>query len=115
MSALRFGIGPRMSQGVFWNGLLISSAQVAKDFELDATGQTSQVLDKIDALLTEAGLRRDQILSCNIWLADMEDYAALNAIWDAWISKENPPSRVCVETKFSSPKIKVEVQVIAAA
>src|SRR4051794_33375501 len=109
MNVQRYGVGPRMSQGVFWNGLLMTSAQVAKDFDLDATAQTKQVLDKIDALVVEAGLSKEQILCCNIWLSDIADYAAFNAVWDAWISKEAPPARVCIETKFSSPKIKVEI------
>ena len=115
MSISRFGKGPRMSQAVLWNGQLLSSAQVAKDLEFDIAGQTRQVLEKIDALIAEAGLRQEHILSFNIWLSDIADYAEFNKIWDAWISKDSPPTRVCIETKFSSPKIKVKMQVFAAA
>lgn len=110
----RRGVGPRMSQAVFWNGLLVSSAQVAKDFDLDAAGQTRQVLDKIDALLAEAGLSKERIISASIWLADIADYAAMNSAWDGWVSKTAPPARACVESRFSSPKIKVEIQIMAA-
>jgi len=115
MSISRFGKGPRMSQVVLWNGQLLSSAQVAKDLEFDIAGQTRQVLEKIDALIAEAGLRQEHILSFNIWLSDIADYAEFNKIWDAWISKDSPPTRVCIETKFSSPKIKVKMQVFAVA
>jgi enamine deaminase RidA (YjgF/YER057c/UK114 family) len=111
----RLSRGPRMSQGVLWNGMLVTSAQVAADFGLDAGGQTRQVLDKIDALLAESGLDKDRILSATIWIADIADYAAMNVAWDAWVSKAHPPARACVEARFSSPKIKVEIQITAAA
>lgn len=111
----RMGVGARMSQSVVWNGWLTSSAQVASDFGLDAAGQTKQILDKIDALLAEAGYGKSQILSATIWLADIADYSAMNSAWDAWVSKEHPPARACVEARFSSPKIKVEIQITAGA
>jgi enamine deaminase RidA (YjgF/YER057c/UK114 family) len=110
----RLGIGARMSQATFWNGLLITSAQVAKDFDLDAAGQTTQVLEKIDALLSEAGLSKERVLSATIWLSDINDYAAMNSVWDSWIPKASPPARACVEARFSSPRIKVEIQITAA-
>jgi enamine deaminase RidA (YjgF/YER057c/UK114 family) len=109
----RVGIGPRMSQGTIWNGLLITSAQVARDFDLDAAGQTTQVLEKIEALLAEAGLSKERILCATIWLADIGDYAAMNSVWDSWVPKGSPPARACVESRFSSPKIKVEIQIMA--
>jgi enamine deaminase RidA (YjgF/YER057c/UK114 family) len=115
MDIARFSKGPRMSQAVLWNGLLISAAQVASDFDLDAAGQTKQVLDKIDALLAGAGLDKNRVLSATIWLADIADYAAMNSVWDVWVSKEHPPARACVEARFSSPKIKVEIQITAGS
>ena len=49
-----------------------------------------------------------------IFLKDIEtDYAAMNAVWDAWISKENPPARTCVESKLYAPDVLVEMTVVA--
>lgn len=114
MNITRHHKGPRMSQGVSSNGLFVSSAQVAKDFDLDAAGQTKEVLDKIDALLAEVGYDKSNIMSATIWLADIADYAAMNSMWDAWVSADAPPARACVESRFSSPRIKVEIQIMAA-
>jgi len=114
MDIQRMTVGPRMSQGVLWNGLYISSAQVAGDLDLDVAGQTVQVLETIDRLLREVGLDKTRILAVAIWLADIADYAAMNGVWDSWISKDHPPARACVAAQFSSPRIKVEMQIQAA-
>lgn len=114
MSITRHHKGARMSQGVSWNGMFVTSAQVAKEFDLDAAGQTKEVLDKIDALLAEQGYDKSNIVSATIWLADIADYAAMNSVWDAWVSTDEPPARACVEARFSSPRIKVEIQIMAA-
>ncbi|RLP26934.1 RidA family protein [Mesorhizobium sp. YM1C-6-2] len=114
MSITRHHKNARMSQGVSWNGMFVTSAQVAKDFDLDAAGQTREVLDKIDALLAEQGYDKSNIVSATIWLADIADYAAMNSVWDAWVSTDEPPARACVEARFSSPRIKVEIQIMAA-
>ena len=50
-----------------------------------------------------------------IYLKDMEaDYAAMNAVWDAWVPKGAAPARACVEAKLYSPDVLVEMMVIAA-
>ena len=114
MSVKRFKIGPRMSQGILSNGLLFTSAQVANDFKVDAAEQTRQTLDKIDNLLAEAGTSKAKVLQATILLSSMEHYAAMNAVWDAWIVPGAPPSRLCYETKFSLPTILVEIAVVAS-
>ena len=53
------------------------------------------------------------ILSATIWLADMNEFADMNAIWDMWVAKGNPPVRACVESKLAAPQYKVEIQVTA--
>ncbi|MGF2331779.1 Rid family hydrolase, partial [Acinetobacter baumannii] len=41
------------------------------------------------------------------------DYAAMNTVWDAWISKEHPHARTCVESKLYGPDVLVEMTVVA--
>jgi enamine deaminase RidA (YjgF/YER057c/UK114 family) len=53
-------------------------------------------------------------LSATIWLADMRDYDAMNAVWDAWVSPGNTPVRACVEARLAAPHWRVEIAVIAA-
>lgn len=115
MTVQRYKIGPRMSQGVQSQGLLFTSAQVANDFKVDAAEQTRQVLAKIDGLLAEAGSGKERVLQATILLSSMEHYAAMNAVWDAWVAPGAPPTRLCYETKFSLTTILVEIAVVAVA
>jgi enamine deaminase RidA (YjgF/YER057c/UK114 family) len=49
-----------------------------------------------------------------IWLADIADFEAMNAVWDAWVDKANPPARATSEGKLASPEYLVEIIVVAA-
>lgn len=115
MMLQRIAAGDRMSQAIVANGFLFTAAQVARDLGADVKTQTQQVLDKIDALLAEANIDKTRVVSAAIWIADIADYAAVNEAWDAWVVKGQTPVRACVEAKFSSPKIKVEIQIVALA
>ena len=79
----------------------------------DVGEQTKNVLDKIDNLLKEAGTNKSNLISANIWLSNINDFSNMNIIWDAWIDKNNPPVRACVESKLASDKFNVEISVIA--
>jgi enamine deaminase RidA (YjgF/YER057c/UK114 family) len=73
------------------------------------------VLDQIDRLLAEARSDKRHILSATIYLADMKDYAAMNAVWDAWVPQGDTPARATVEARLAHPGYRVEIQVVAAA
>ncbi|MFT6752514.1 MAG: enamine deaminase RidA (YjgF/YER057c/UK114 family), partial [Candidatus Azotimanducaceae bacterium] len=66
-----------------------------------------------DALLLEAGTDKSNLLSANIWLSDMDDFSAMNEVWDAWVVEGAAPTRACVESKLASPKFTVEIAVTA--
>ena len=91
------------------------AGQVAADPTADITGQARSVLSQIDALLAEIGSDKTQILSATIYLPDMKDFAAMNAVWDAWVPQGHTPARATVEAKLASPAYKIEIQVVAAA
>ena len=76
-------------------------------------GQPS-VEDKIDALLAEAGSERNKLLSITIYVRDMKDFAAMNAVYDAWVADIEKPARACVEARMARPDVLVEFSVIAA-
>jgi enamine deaminase RidA (YjgF/YER057c/UK114 family) len=59
-----------------------------------------EILERIDALLAEAGTDKSQILSTNIWLADIGKFAEMNSVWDAWAAPGNTPARATVEAKL---------------
>lgn len=111
----RINVGPRMSQAIKCNGFVFVSGQVANDTDADVAGQTRQILDKIDALLAEAGVDKTRIVSANIWLADYKTFDEMNSVWDAWVPEGQAPTRACVESKLAFPQFTVEIGVIAAA
>ena len=53
-------------------------------------------------------------LQATIWLADMADFAEMNAVWDAWVPEGHAPTRACGEARLATPEYKVEVILIAA-
>lgn len=109
----RFETGPRMSMAVVHNGTAYLAGQVGEPGK-DVAGQTQDCLDRVDALLAQVGSDKSRILSAQIWLADMGDFAAMNSVWDAWVSPGNAPARATGEAKLATPDYKVEVIVIAA-
>ncbi len=114
MSIERIETGARMSQAVLHENTVYLAGQVAADFSADITTQTQQVLAKIDDLLARAGSDKSKLLSTTIWLTDMADFSAMNAVWDAWVSPGNCPARACVEAKLARSDIAVEIMVMAA-
>ncbi len=78
------------------------------------TEQTKSILSQIDGFLAKAGTDKSKLLSANIWITDMANFAEMNAVWDAWVSPGNTPARATVEAKLATPDYKVEIMVVAA-
>jgi enamine deaminase RidA (YjgF/YER057c/UK114 family) len=114
MSIKRLHVGPRMSEAVVNNGTIYLAGQVADDASQDTAGQMRQILDLIDRLLAECGSDKTRILSVQIFLADIADFAAMNSVWDAWVPAGHTPARATIEAKLAAPRYRVEVLVIAA-
>lgn len=110
----RFDVGPRMSEIAVHNGTVYLAGQVAEDASADITGQTQQVLAAIDALLARAGSDRSKILRAEIFLPDMTDFAAMNAVWEAWVVAGHTPPRATVQASLAKPEWKIEIVVTAA-
>ena len=110
----RIDPGPRICGAVVHGDTVYVAGTVAKDSSQDAKGQTTQILARIDELLGKAGTNKSKILSCTVWVSDMRHYDDMNAAWDAWLDKANPPARATVETRLANPKLLVEIAAIAA-
>ncbi|MFT5742398.1 MAG: enamine deaminase RidA (YjgF/YER057c/UK114 family) [Paracoccaceae bacterium] len=109
----RLHTGPRMSQAVIHNGTVYLAGQVAAEGQ-SVTAQTQGCLDQIDALLAEAGIDKTRILTAQIWMADMADFAEMNAVWDTWVAQGHCPARYAGEAKLATPGYLVEIIVVAA-
>ncbi|NBQ90936.1 MAG: RidA family protein [Betaproteobacteria bacterium] len=110
----RFDVGPRMSEMAVHNGTVYLAGQVAEDGSLDITGQTQQVLKAIDSLLARAGSDKSKILRAQIFIKDLADFAAMNAVWEAWVVPGHTPARATVKADLARPEWKIEVVVTAA-
>lgn len=110
----RFDVGQRLSEMAVHNGICWLAGQVAADAGQDIAGQTRQVLASIDALLARAGTDKSRILMCQIFIADLADFDAMNAVWDAWVVPGHAPPRATVQARLARAGWKVEIVVTAA-
>jgi len=110
----RFDVGPRMSEMAVHNGTVYLAGQVAGDGSQDITGQTQQVLAAIDGLLARAGSDKSRILRTEIFLKDLADFPAMNAVWEAWVVPGHTPPRATVQAALARPEWRVEMVVTAA-
>ena len=110
----RFHTGARLSEAAVHHGTAYLAGQVASDAKQDIGGQTRQVLAAIDKLLAEVGSDKSRILMAQIFIADMADFAGMNAVWDAWVTPGHAPCRATVEAPLAKPGWRVEIVVTAA-
>jgi enamine deaminase RidA (YjgF/YER057c/UK114 family) len=110
----RFEVGARLSEMAVHNGVAYLAGQVAADGSQDITGQTRQVLQAIDSLLSRAGSDKSKLLMAQIFIADLADFPAMNAVWDSWVVPGQTPPRATVQAQLARPEWKVEIVVTAA-
>ncbi len=108
----RMDVGTRMSKIVKHNGVAYLCGQVGDGDSV--TEQTRDCIARVEALLAKAGSAPERMLQAIIWLADMQDFAEMNAVWDAWVPEGHAPARACGEAKLARADLKVEIIVTAA-
>ena len=114
MTVQRFDVGSRLSEMAVHNGVCYLAGQVASDSTADIAGQTQQVLQAVDALLARAGSDKTRLLRCQIFIASLDDFDAMNAVWEAWLPAGHAPPRATVVAQLAQPQWKVEMVVTAA-
>ena len=114
MTIQRHNVGKRLSGIVVHGGVAYLAGEVPDDTSKDITAQTQQVLAKIDRLLAQVGSDKTKILSAQIFIADMADFAGMNAAWEKWVVPGETPARATIEAKLANPAYKVEIMCIAA-
>jgi enamine deaminase RidA (YjgF/YER057c/UK114 family) len=111
----RIGKAKRWSDAVAVNGLIFLSGHVAEETRGQSVlEQTREVLAQIDDTLAQAGVTKANLVSVNIYLADMAGFDEMNQAWDAWMDPENPPARATVESRLARPTLAVEMTAVAA-
>ena len=103
----------RMSRIVIHGDTIYLCGQVG-EAGASVADQTRQTLETIEGLLAEAGSDTTKILQATIWLASMDDFAEMNAVWDNWVVPGTEPARACGEAALARPELKVEIIIVAA-
>jgi 2-iminobutanoate/2-iminopropanoate deaminase len=112
-------IGP-YSQAVRANGFIFVSGQIPLDpatGELvagDVAQQTTRVLDNLKAILDAAGSSLANAVKVSVFLKDMGEFAAMNAVYSQYF-RENFPARATVEVARLPRDVRVEIDIIALA
>lgn len=110
-------IGP-YSQAIIANKFLFASGQIPINPETGNVeaetieDQTVQVCKNIGAILTEAGCGYENVVKTTCFLADMNDFAAFNAVYEKYFTQK--PARSCVAVKQLPKNVLCEVEVIAS-
>jgi len=110
-------IGP-YSQAVRAGNMVFASGQIpldpaTKEFVPGGIAeQTEQVLKNLTAVFAAAGVGMDQIVKTTVFLADMNDFTAMNEVYGKYFS-DNPPARATVQAARLPRDAKVEIEAIA--
>jgi reactive intermediate/imine deaminase len=111
-------VGP-YNQAVKAGGLLFCSGQIALDPATGAMGggdveaETRQVLTNLQAVLAAAGVGPDRVVRTTVFLADLADFAKVNAIYAETFNTAVAPARACVEVAALPKGARVEIDCIA--
>jgi 2-iminobutanoate/2-iminopropanoate deaminase len=112
-------VGP-YNQAILASGpLVFVSGQIAIDPATnqivadDVEAQTHQVLKNLQAVLAAAGTDLDQVVKTTVFLADMNDFGQVNAIYSEYFPEATAPARACVEVARLPKDVKVEIDCMA--
>ncbi|QHV01616.1 RidA family protein [Synechocystis sp. CACIAM 05] len=112
-------VGP-YNQAIAANGFLFTAGQIALDpqtmtivGEGNVEAQAKQVLTNLGAVLQEAGCGWENVVKTTVFLKDMNDFAAVNAIYGQYFDEATAPARSCVEVARLPKDVLVEIDCVA--
>jgi enamine deaminase RidA (YjgF/YER057c/UK114 family) len=111
----RLGGNARYSQCVISADRIETAGIVARDLRQDIGAQTRDVLQQLEDILAMAQVDKSHLTRVQIWLADMADFDAMNAVYDAWVDQQNPPARACVGAALADSRYRLEIQACAVS
>ena len=113
-------VGP-YSQGVRCGNLLFTAGQAALDPNTQQlinggiAEQTRRTLENLKAVLEAGGTTLDRVVKANVYLKDMNDFAAMNAVYAEYLAPQGvvPPARTTIEAARLPKDALVEIELIA--
>lgn len=113
-------IGPYSQALRLGNGLIYTSGQIPLDpatgkvVEGGIAAETSRVLEHLKAILESAGSGLDLVVKTTVFLADMNDFAAMNEVY-ARSFPTNPPARSTIQVSRLPRDVRIEIEAVALA
>jgi 2-iminobutanoate/2-iminopropanoate deaminase len=113
-------VGPYNQAIVATGKMVFVAGQIAIDPVLgdvvhttDITKQTEQVMTNLEAILAQAGATFNDVVKTSVFLSDMQDFAAMNAVYARYFSTDAAPARACVQVSRLPKDVLVEIECIA--
>jgi len=108
-----YSYGIKSGNTLFLSGLVSRNGKDNSNVKGDVAAQTKVVMDNGAAILKEAGMSFDDVVSARIYLTDDTTFQAMNAAYRPYFASGAPPARATVKTGLSNPDYAVEVTMIA--
>lgn len=112
-------IGP-YNQAILNGDMLYTSGQIAIDPKTgnlvteDIQIETKLVMENLKAILTEAGMTFEHVIKTSIFISDMKNFSAINAVYGAYFDELTAPARETVEVANLPKYVNVEISIIAS-
>ncbi len=106
------------SQGVMTQNTLYVSGQIPFDpttmeiISNDIRDQTQQALSNVLAIVEAAGLKKENIIRCGVFMTNLADFAEMNAVYATFFG-EHQPARAAVEVRGLPKNVQIEIDAIA--
>ena len=107
------------NQATIANGTLYVSGQIALDpvsgdlLTGDIKTETRRVMDNLKAIVEAAGSSMEQVLKCEVFVSDMENFGRINTVYAEYFDEETAPARALVQVANLPKYVNVEISCIA--
>ena len=111
-------IGP-YNQAVLSGNTLFTSGQIALNPETNElvldniTDETKQVMENMKEVLSAAGMTFENVIKTSIFISDMNDFGAINAVYGSYFNEATAPARETVQVACLPKNVNVEISMIA--
>ncbi|WP_116124460.1 Rid family detoxifying hydrolase [Lewinella sp. IMCC34183] len=107
------------NQATLANGVLYVSGQIALDpatgdlLTADIESETRRVLDNLKAIVEAGGSSMEQVLKCEVFVSDMENFGRINSVYAEYFAEDTAPARALVQVANLPKYVNVEISCIA--
>ncbi|PPK86438.1 2-iminobutanoate/2-iminopropanoate deaminase [Neolewinella xylanilytica] len=107
------------NQATLANGVLYVSGQIALDpqsgdlLTSDIETETRRVLDNLKAIVEAGGSSMENVLKCEVFVSDMENFGRINAVYATYFDEATAPARALVQVANLPKYVNVEISCIA--